>query len=60
MGIDATRDLSKRPEGFELAKIPKYDKIDLKKYFKKWNQMMQLNYNEVNHIKNMSSISSIQ
>ena len=26
--------LSKRPEGFELAKIPKYDKIDLKKYFK--------------------------
>ena len=32
MGIDATRDLSKRPEGFELAKIPKYDKIDLKKY----------------------------
>ena len=34
MGIDATRDLSKRPEGFELAKIPKYDKINLKKYFK--------------------------
>ena len=34
MGIDATRSLSKRPEGFELAKIPKYDKIDLKKYFK--------------------------
>ena len=34
MGIDATRSLSKRPEGFELAKIPKYDKINLKKYFK--------------------------
>ena len=34
MGIDATRDFSKRPEGFELAKIPKFDKIDLKKYLK--------------------------
>ena len=34
MGIDATRPLSKRPEGFELAKIPRIDKIDLKKYFK--------------------------
>ena len=34
MGIDATRSLSKRPEGFELAKIPKIDKIDLKKFFK--------------------------
>ena len=34
MGIDATRDFSKRPEGFELATIPKYDKINLKKYFK--------------------------
>jgi UbiD family decarboxylase len=34
MGIDATRSLSKRPEGFELAKIPKIDKINLKKYFK--------------------------
>ncbi|MCV0430964.1 UbiD family decarboxylase [Nitrosopumilus sp.] len=34
MGIDATRPLSKRPEGFELAKIPKIDKINLKKYFK--------------------------
>ena len=34
MGIDATRSLSKRPEGFELAKIPKINKIDLKKYFK--------------------------
>src|SRR5210317_770410 len=29
MGIDATRSLSKRPEGFELAKIPKIDKIKL-------------------------------
>ena len=34
MGIDATRSLSKRPEGFELAKIPKIDKIKLDKYFK--------------------------
>jgi UbiD family decarboxylase len=34
MGIDATRSLSKRPEGFELAKIPKIDKIKLEKYFK--------------------------
>ena len=34
MGIDATRSSSKRPEGFELAKIPKVDKIKLKKYFK--------------------------
>ena len=34
MGIDATRSLSKRPEGFELAKIPKIDKIRLEKYFK--------------------------
>ncbi len=34
MGIDATRSFSKRPEGFELAKIPKIDKINLKKYFK--------------------------
>jgi UbiD family decarboxylase len=33
MGIDATRSLSKRPEGFELAKIPKIDKIKLEKYF---------------------------
>ncbi|RDJ31796.1 MAG: UbiD family decarboxylase [Crenarchaeota archaeon] len=32
MGIDATRPLSKRPEGFELAKIPKADKISLKDY----------------------------
>ena len=34
MGIDATRDLSKRPEGFELAMIPKFDKINLNKYLK--------------------------
>ena len=34
MGIDATRSLVKRSEGFELAKIPKIDKINLKKYFK--------------------------
>lgn len=33
MGIDATRSLLKRSEGFELAKIPKIDKINLKKYF---------------------------
>jgi UbiD family decarboxylase len=34
MGIDATRPLSKRPEGFELAQIPKINKIKLEKYFK--------------------------
>jgi len=34
MGIDATRPLSKRPEGFEIAKIPNYDRIKLEKYFK--------------------------
>jgi len=34
IGIDATRSLSKRPEGFELAKIPRIDKINLEKYFK--------------------------
>ena len=34
MGIDATRSLLKRIEGFELAKIPKIDKIKLEKYFK--------------------------
>ena len=34
MGIDATKPLSKRPEGFEIAKIPKIDKINLKKYLK--------------------------
>ncbi|MGI9568106.1 MAG: UbiD family decarboxylase [Nitrosopumilus sp.] len=33
-GIDATRSLSKHPEGFELAKIPKIDKIKIEKYFR--------------------------
>lgn len=33
LGIDATKSLSKRPEGFELAKIPNFNKIRLKKYF---------------------------
>ena len=31
MGIDATKSFSKQPEGFELAKIPKIDKIKLEK-----------------------------
>ena len=34
MGIDATRSLSKCPDGFKIAKIPKIDKIKLEKYFK--------------------------
>jgi UbiD family decarboxylase len=34
MGIDATKPLSKRPEGFEIAKIPKIHKIKIEKYFK--------------------------
>jgi len=34
MGIDATKSFSKQPEGFDLAKIPKIDKIKLEKYFK--------------------------
>lgn len=34
MGIDATKPLSKRPEGFEIAKIPNFEKIKLEKYFK--------------------------
>ena len=34
MGIDATKPLSKNPEGFEIAKIPKFDKISLKDYLK--------------------------
>ena len=34
IGIDATRALSKRPEGFELAKIPKINKLKIEKYFK--------------------------
>jgi UbiD family decarboxylase len=32
LGIDATKPLSKRKEGFEIAKIPKEDKIFLNKY----------------------------
>jgi len=32
LGIDATRPLSKRAEGFEIAKIPGKDKISLKDY----------------------------
>ena len=31
MGIDATKSLSKRSDGFEIAKIPKIDKINLEK-----------------------------
>ena len=34
IGIDATRSLLKPSEGFELAKIPKIDKIKLENYFK--------------------------
>lgn len=34
MGIDATKSLSKRKEGFEIATIPKINKISLKDYFK--------------------------
>jgi UbiD family decarboxylase len=34
LGIDATRSLSKRKEGFEIAKIPGQEKISLKKYLK--------------------------
>ena len=32
MGIDATRPLSKRPEGFEVAKIPRSDEVSLDDY----------------------------
>jgi UbiD family decarboxylase len=32
LGINATRSLSKRREGFEIAKIPNEDKISLKHY----------------------------
>ena len=32
LGIDATKSLRKRPEGFELAKIPNSDKIKLDSY----------------------------
>ncbi len=34
MGLDATKPLNKRPEGFEIAKIPKINKINLENYFK--------------------------
>jgi len=34
MGIDATKPFSKRPEGFEIAKIPGMEKISLRNYFK--------------------------
>lgn len=34
MGIDATKPFNKRQEGFELAKIPKIDKIKTEYYFK--------------------------
>jgi UbiD family decarboxylase len=34
LGIDATRPLSKRREGFEIAKIPGQEKVSLKKYLK--------------------------
>jgi 2,5-furandicarboxylate decarboxylase 1 len=34
MGIDATRSFSKRPEGFEIAKIPNSEKVFLKNYLK--------------------------
>lgn len=34
LGIDATRPLDKRPEGFEISKIPGQEKFPLKKYLK--------------------------
>lgn len=34
MGMDATRPLSKRKEGFEIAKIPRSEKIQLKNYLR--------------------------
>jgi len=34
LGVDATRPMSKRPEGFEIAKIPNQNKISLKDYLK--------------------------
>jgi UbiD family decarboxylase len=34
MGIDATKSFSKRPEGFEIAKIPGMEKISLRNYIK--------------------------
>lgn len=32
MGLDATKSFSKRPEGFEIAKIPNIDKLKLSNY----------------------------
>ena len=32
MGVDATIPRSKRPEGFEIAKIPGIDRIRLERY----------------------------
>ena len=34
MGMDATRPLAKRKEGFEIAKIPGSEKISLKNYLR--------------------------
>ncbi len=34
MGIDAPKPCDKKPEGFKIAKIPKFDKVSLKDYFK--------------------------
>ena len=33
MGLDATKSFRKRPEGFEIAKIPNIDKLKLSNYF---------------------------
>jgi 3-polyprenyl-4-hydroxybenzoate decarboxylase len=33
MGLDATKSFRKRPEGFEIAKIPNVDKLELSSYF---------------------------
>jgi 3-polyprenyl-4-hydroxybenzoate decarboxylase len=33
LGIDATKSLSKPAQGFEIAKIPKLNRISLKDYF---------------------------
>ena len=33
LGIDATKAVSKHPQGFEIAKIPKFNKISLTDYF---------------------------
>ncbi|MDE1861381.1 MAG: UbiD family decarboxylase [Thaumarchaeota archaeon] len=34
MGMDATKSFSKRPEGFEIAKIPGIERISVKKFLK--------------------------